>query len=735
MKILFKNLLTWITFLNPWECKFLILTISFSLTGFTAQWQEDSLLSPFSEAGNSPYQIKAAFHPLRFHSPIDIEEVSPQLFLVLTRAGKVWRLKQSQASWQKELILDISNEVGPNPKQETGALSLALSPESSLVLFLSYTMRSGKKLVHRLSKFTLSPNTRNPPEETILIERLLSSPIHIGGGIGFDTDGFLLFSIGDNGTPQNAQPPIKDFAGTILRLDVNCSESDPSYRPVHDQKSLRKGGYCIPDTNPFKSHKSLSEIWAFGFRNPWKFAFFGKKTLVFDVGETDSEEINFAEKGRNHQWPVYEGRTLKRPMLSNARRPQTRDRIASDANPHLEPAESGLAPRFSFSNREVSSIIGGAVYQGERFPELHQHIIFADGEQGELKSVPISGKESDAKELAKISGPAYISAVQVTSDGQILMNSVTIPRVSGSPLVPIYRLEYNPKQTSWRFPKNLSELKINDLVLGNHKPANAISYNVKVPAWNPRLKVQRWAVLPKDKAGGFIRFEEGELGRTAPTGTLFIKQLSDQNSKPIETQILYKTLANQGVLASYRWENANTATLVQSPISSPENQHSFLSSSQCSTCHSPQAGFVLGFHSEQWVVPPKNVPKALALRFLAENSATQDSVVHSKTESLSKMFLYRCGGCHRNSLTAFQINPQNGNWLPELVGVAANLAVGENSQLVVPGEPMKSILFLRLRGDSANLGMPPTQPYGAEEDLIQKTRDWIATLSEHSPRS
>ena len=111
MKILFKNLLTWITFLNPWECKFLILTISFSLTGFTAQWQEDSLLSPFSEAGNSPYQIKAAFHPLRFHSPIDIEEVSPQLFLVLTRAGKVWRLKQSQASWQKELILDIVKPI------------------------------------------------------------------------------------------------------------------------------------------------------------------------------------------------------------------------------------------------------------------------------------------------------------------------------------------------------------------------------------------------------------------------------------------------------------------------------------------------------------------------------------------------------------------------------------------------------------------------------------------------
>ena len=50
-------------------------------------------------------------------------------------------------------------------------------------------------------------------------------------------------------------------------------------------------------------------IWAWGFRNPWRFWIDPQTDLMWigDVGETTQEEITVGGKGANHGWPFNEG--------------------------------------------------------------------------------------------------------------------------------------------------------------------------------------------------------------------------------------------------------------------------------------------------------------------------------------------------------------------------------------------------------------------------------------------
>src|SRR5207342_2087892 len=93
--------------------------------------------------------------------------------------------------------------------------------------------------------------------------------------------------------------------GKVLRIDVD----NPA------------GGlqYGIPAGNPFKSNPSgyREEIYAYGFRNPWRFGFdsvTGDLWLA-DVGENTWEEVDVILKGRNYGWPRMEGKVCFQPAV------------------------------------------------------------------------------------------------------------------------------------------------------------------------------------------------------------------------------------------------------------------------------------------------------------------------------------------------------------------------------------------------------------------------------------
>ena len=149
---------------------------------------------------------------------------------------------------------------------------------------------------------------------------------------------------------------------SILRIDVNRSESGKSYR--------------IPPDNPFVNTPGVRpEIWAFGFRNPWKMSFDRKSgdLWVGDVGWELWEMIYKVKRGGNYGWSVMEG---PQPVNVEARRGPT----------------SILPPLKAHPHSEAASITGGYVYHGRRLPGLTGAYLYGDWLTGIIWGLRVQGE-------------------------------------------------------------------------------------------------------------------------------------------------------------------------------------------------------------------------------------------------------------------------------------------------------------------------------------------------------
>ena len=142
---------------------------------------------------------------------------------------------------------------------------------------------------------------------------------------------------------NNAQNP-NTLLGKMLRIDVNVPDNDPR-------------GYRVPEDNPFVDRQpiaALTEIWAFGLRNPWRYSFDdwthgGTGALVIaDVGQNAREEVNWEPRGaggRNYGWRLREGRATYDTRTAAAYQPLTE-------------------PIHDYPRSDGMSITGGFVYRG-----------------------------------------------------------------------------------------------------------------------------------------------------------------------------------------------------------------------------------------------------------------------------------------------------------------------------------------------------------------------------------
>jgi hypothetical protein len=147
--------------------------------------------------------------------------------------------------------------------------------------------------------------------------------------------------MGDTGPQTDPQGHGQDLSsplGKMLRIDVD-HESDG--RP-----------YAIPRDNPFRSRASenvRTEIYAYGFREPWRFSFdsLTHDLWVGDVGQDRIDEIDLVRPGENFGWNVYEGFDL------------FSTRYRRDERAPFTP------PVFAYNRRLGNSITGGYVYRGD----------------------------------------------------------------------------------------------------------------------------------------------------------------------------------------------------------------------------------------------------------------------------------------------------------------------------------------------------------------------------------
>ncbi|MHC4564976.1 MAG: PQQ-dependent sugar dehydrogenase [Planctomycetota bacterium] len=196
---------------------------------------------------------------------------------------------------------------------------------------------------------------------------------HNGGMLAFGKDGYLYIAVGDGGAANDVASGhgdtgngqnINTVHGSILRIDP----LDPALTGENLDPLSANGSYRVPVDNPFMGKAGVDEIFAYGFRNPWRFSFHPSTDtlIVADVGQNMIEEVDLVRAGGNYGWNLKEGSFRFDPAEGT---------VSDD----LTGLPAGLIdPVAQYDHDEGISITGGFVYNGSAIPELTGKYVFGD---------------------------------------------------------------------------------------------------------------------------------------------------------------------------------------------------------------------------------------------------------------------------------------------------------------------------------------------------------------------
>lgn len=278
-------------------------------------------------------------------------------------------------------FLDISAKV--SCCGERGLLGLAFHPKfpDNGRFYVNYTDRSGTTVIAEY-RAVANPDIADDTTERVLMTQMQPYENHNGGNMAFSPiDGYLYIGFGDGGgagDPMNNAQSDTTWLGKMLRIDVDG----------------RDGGrqYGIPPDNPFLGRGGkMSEVWAFGLRNPWRFHFDSRTGDLFiaDVGQDRAEEINLqpatSAGGENYGWRLMEGANCYNPSQNCVG-----TRILT-------------LPVYEYSHSENRcSVIGGPVVHNPELPELDGSYLFADYCTAEIFALTrVAGGRVDVKNVSK----------------------------------------------------------------------------------------------------------------------------------------------------------------------------------------------------------------------------------------------------------------------------------------------------------------------------------------------
>jgi glucose/arabinose dehydrogenase len=205
---------------------------------------------------------------------------------------------------------------------------------------------------------------------------------HNGGTIAFGPDGYLYLATGDGGGARDDGPshvePLGNAqvitGGNVLGKMLRIDPLHPSLTPASADDASTNGEYRIPDGNPFDGAGEVPEIYAYGLRNPYRFAFdtANGQLILADVGQGNIEEVNRIEIGKNYGWAIKEG-TFQFDRATGAIGANTPGNPANLTDPI-----SGTMGTLQYDHGDGISITGGFVYRGTAIPELVGKYVFGD---------------------------------------------------------------------------------------------------------------------------------------------------------------------------------------------------------------------------------------------------------------------------------------------------------------------------------------------------------------------
>ena len=732
------------------------------ISGVTLTRAFDDVTFPANEAcipNVNDLDCTNAFRPTAL-----VQHPESDAFYMVEQSGRILRFTATDTN--ATVVLDIEDKVVFG--YESGLLNLDFDPANPEYAYVSYITCASQvplaitddsagcldgertNVYVAVARFHLSgAGVLERASERVIIEEQKPRTEHNGAGARFGEDGFLYVAWGDGGDfpPTTAQDP-ESLLGKILRLQVNDGDDLP-----YDGAEPR---YTIPPDNPFEGDPLvLEEIYALGFRNPWRFDFdpivpvSGLPNLfVGDVGFVTVEEIDHVEAGKNYGWPIMEG-DYCRPSGDM----ETFVTVLEEATCNTSGAYE--LPAFSYKQGFGVAVTGGYAYRGNDVPSLTGSYVFADFSLGTLWALDPDGEGGFTKRWL-LDSTNLIASFGQDNEGELYY----FDWFEGG----VYKLTAVSSSAS-KPPALLSDTGCVDDEDPTQPVAGVLPYDINTPFFSEDgVCKTRWLYLPADShiteyaTTGNLIFQPG---------TAIVKNF-DVAGKRIETRILYLHADYGWSGWSYRWrEDQSDADLlsVRTYETIDDVDWIFPDSGDCQHCHTYPAGRVLGVRIEQlnrlsffpstdtWANPLDTL-RALGRmdRVIAPNPSlpigpTNQEVIAlpaaatlprfapigDEARSLSdrvKSYLHsNCSHCHRPagggrgnfSLLQEDVFTARGpcNKLPE-----SGVYDDPTMRVVFPGDPDASMIVKRLEETTLPYGMHPYRA-SVDEAGVQLIRQWI----------
>lgn len=632
---------------------------------------------------------------------------TPEAFYVFEQAGLVKRFANRADVTAATVALDLSGKV--DSEGDAGILGFAFHPKFAQngELYLSYAQK-GSPLKSHLSRFTSKDGgmTFDPTSEVVLIEIPQPDPekIHLNCDIHFGADGFLWAGFGDGGFDEDDRGEAQNVGsinGKILRIDVD-----------------KRGGalpYGIPADNPFVGRAGArGEVWAIGFRNPWRWRFDPADPMVLWAGELGSdrrEEIDRVVKGGNYGWNNLEGTICLQSPCS---------------------AASGTPPWVEYHHNEGKSVTAGPVYRGQELPALRDRLIYSDFVSGHVWALP--SDRSPKPELILDTELAVVSFAE-TLDGELVL----LDHEGGR----LHKIVATPPGAG--LPEHLSETGC--FTAGATPVAAMVPYDVNAPLWSDGASKRRWMAVPAGQkiavgADGDFQF---------PVGTTLVKEFSVGGTR-VETRIFARHADGGWAGYSYAWNAEQTDATLMGLSSTPVAKQvgaanwTYPTRWHCMACHTKEAGFSLGPEVAQLNRTFKyadgernqldNLDRlGLLATKLGASAGLPALAAPDGTAPIgdrARAYLHaNCSGCHRPN----DVDPEGMDlrYTKTLAGTkVCNTAVYGGfdgaTKRVTPGKPAASVIPLFMRSMD-EIRMPLVGTTVVDDKGVALIEAWIAGLT------
>ncbi len=663
--------------------------------------------SNFSGLG-SVIGLEQVFPRVSLDQPVDMIQASDGRWYIAQREGVI--LVVNDAAGAGSVAGDLRDRVN-SEDLEQGLLGIALHPDFPEVpeLYVSYTGVGGRSTI---SAFTVRAGRVDPDSERIILTQDQPYGNHNGGHIAFGPDGYLYIGFGDGGygdDPHGNGQNTGNWLGAMLRIDVGQSP------------------YGIPADNPFSDSpacgaaSSCPEIWAWGFRNPWRWSFDRQtgELWLADVGQDAWEEVDVVTAGGNYGWRCYEG------------------------NHAFNTEGCGVEADYTFPVAEYGhdqgrSITGGYVYRGKQVPGIAGLYLYADFVSGDIWG--LNTARTGAKPVRLLAGNGHnIASFAEGRDGELYVIDF-----NGG----IYRIvegEGAPVETP---ALKLSETGCVDPADPKSFVSGVIHYEVNARLWSDSAEKWRGFALPEGKT--ITVDESGDWH--FPAGSVLVKDFRVAGQR-VETRFLVNRSGHWAGY-SFAWNEQGTdAELVTQAQTRIINGLRWdYPAGQCFECHTQAVDITLGPENQQLNkeaffpatgIRANQLGTFASIGLLSVSTATPldrlPALVDPLDENASlasraRSYLHaNCSGCHRpfsNGRGTLDMRAQTR--LADLGGCGVPASFGRagsrSGLLIAPGDGADSVLVRRMASEDPALRMPPLGTRQVDEAGVAVVREWIDAL-------